>query len=425
MKICFIADSSSIHVRRIVLHFLQKNDDVLVLSSAKNRSDIKGATTSYLLNVNNLSADISCEEHQSKITLGQRVKSLIPPSWKSFIKFTITSISLFSKRRVCIKEIERFNPEVIYCFRSFPEGILAAQCHVRPLLVRTAGPDICKFPRYPIYRQIIRKTLRSADVVLTESFWERKLVQQLCGAKVVAEVNLIGVDITLFRSFLSQDGLRAKYGLPRDSFVVVSNRYLDGHYNGWLVLKAMQSILNECPNLFILYVSPSRMDSHAKAKAAAVTGGFPRIKIVDGPLPHSMIPEILCCGDVYISFSSFDGIPNSLLEAMACGLVPVVAELPQLHEVIEHGETGYFVQHGDVKGLASLIRNLYNNREGLSEIAPRCVEQIRKSGSYDECMDRDRDLLAQLVTRAAVSSEKRPVSRVDSSPPSTASANQD
>ena len=98
-----------------------------------------------------------------------------------------------------------------------------------------------------------------------------------------------------------------------------------------------------------------------------------------------MIPEILCCGDAYISFSAFDGVPNSFLEAMACGLVPIVGELPQLHEWIEDGITGYFVRQYDTEELASVVRYLYKHRHEISEMSARCVSKIRSGGSYDVC----------------------------------------
>jgi hypothetical protein len=49
MKICFIADSSSLHVQRIISYFVKNHDDVLILSSAKRPFFISGAKTVHLL----------------------------------------------------------------------------------------------------------------------------------------------------------------------------------------------------------------------------------------------------------------------------------------------------------------------------------------------------------------------------------------
>jgi glycosyltransferase involved in cell wall biosynthesis len=397
MRICFIANLSSIHVRRIISYYVREKDDILVLSSAPYILDIPGVQIRHLVAKNGHSSKVSTHNGKGKIGYIALLKSFIPISLKIFVKNMTHNLCLLHRRTFCKKEIERFDPEVIYCFRSFPEGILASYCHVRPSLLRTAGSDISQLPKYPIYRQIIRKTLQTADVVVTESLWERNLLRNLCGAGVKPEVSIIGVDTTLFQPPLSRDNLRGKYGLPREAFVVISNRHLDGCYNGWMIVKTIQSVIEQCPDLVLLYLNPLTLDRRTRIKADAIASSFPRIKFLDGPLPHSAIPEILGCGDIYISFSSFDGIPNSLLEAMACGLVPIVGDLPQLHEWIEQGITGYFVPQQDMKSLGSVIHDLYENRQALTDMSARCVSKIREHGTFEVCSERTRMLLQQLV----------------------------
>jgi len=401
MKICFIADSSSIHVRRIILHLLQKGDNVLVLSSSSDRIDIPGTRTVFLLNRNEPPFNaISLKEQKRDKGFVHFVKSLVSPSLKFFLESTLKTVALQRTWTVCIREIQEFNPEVIYCFRTVPEGMLASKCHVRPLFLRTAGSDISQFPKYPLYSRAIRKSLQTADVLVTESLWESKLIQDLCGHNVAPKVNVIGVDTDRFRPPVSRDELRNRYGLPRDAFVVVTNRYLDKPYNGWLVLKAIESILGQNDNLVLFYASPIKRDRQTKERTELIVRNCPRIRFLDGPRPHSEVPDILGCGDAYISFSSVDGIPNSVLEAMACGLVPVVAELPQFHEWIEHGVNGYFVRQHDAEHLASVISHLYRNRKGLCEMSARCVSKVRTQGSYKVCAERARDLLKQLAYRS-------------------------
>jgi glycosyltransferase involved in cell wall biosynthesis len=396
MKICFIADTSSIHVKRIISYYINKRDDILVISTSPKISEIPNVKTKYLLFPYDYAQKKSFRQKEKRDFV-LLLKAIIPKGMIVSIKRTIRNLFFLRKSTFCRREIQRFDPEVIYCFRSFPEGMLASYCHVKPLLLRTAGPDISKLPRYPIYRQVIRKALQTADVIVTESIWERKLLRNLCGAGVKPEVSVIGVDTTLFRPPCSRDSLRDKYDIPREAFVVVSNRYLEGHYRGWMVVQAFQSIMEHCSNLVLLYINPAPLGLRAKAKAEAIVARFPRIKFLEGPLPHAEMPGILGCGDIYISFSAFDGIPNSLLEAMACGLVPIVGELPQLHEWIEQGVTGYFVPQKDIKRLASVVRDLYQHRQALPEMSMRCMEKIRVQGSYEVCSQRTRDLLRRLA----------------------------
>lgn len=401
MRICFFGDSSSIHFQRIVSYYTRAKDQVMILSSAPETSDIPGAETVFLLN-GKKPFSTNPGKNDTKRRFLDYVKHLLPRFVKTSVNRTTRALRLLRKVSICRAKIRSFNPDVIYCFRSFPEGMLASYCHERPLLLRTAGPDISKLPRYPVYRQIIRRVIKAAEVVVTESLSERRLLRDLCGKAVNPEVSIIGIDTALFKPPVSQERVRDKYRLPRDAFVVVSNRYFDGHYNGWLVIEAIQAVIDECPNLMLLYVSPSRMGLNTRAKVKAISKRWPRMKVIDGPLPHSEMPDYLGCGNVYISFSSFDGIPNSLLEAMACGLVPIVGELPQLHEWVEEGQSGYFIPQNDVKGLAVIIKDLYENREVLPRMAARGISKIHAQASYEGCSKRTRDLLKKLAHPAGL-----------------------
>jgi glycosyltransferase involved in cell wall biosynthesis len=406
MQICFIADSSSIHVQRIVKHHVQRNDGILILSSALTNSPIVGAKVVQLLTpAKPLSNPINRAE-VSNSSIAALLKSYIPSSFTSVAKSTKHALRLLGKRHLCLEEIRRFNPDVIYCFRSFPEGILALACGVRKLLLRTAGPDISKYTKYPVFRQIIRKALQKADIVVTESRWERELLRRLCGSMLDPKVIIIGLDSSLFHPPVSRESLRERYGLARNAFVVVTNRYLDGHYNGWLVVKAVESILQNCPNLILFYLTPGNMDVSTKRRAEAIMRRFPQIRFLEGPVGHSEMPNILGCGDVYVSFSSYDGIPNSVLEAMACGLVPIVADLPQLREWIEHGVDGYIVAQHHTNRLASLLSHLYQDRQALPAMSALCVEKIQTRASYDDCSKQTRKVLQQLARTDGYISEK-------------------
>jgi glycosyltransferase involved in cell wall biosynthesis len=72
-----------------------------------------------------------------------------------------------------------------------------------------------------------------------------------------------------------------------------------------------------------------------------------------------------------------DGIPNVLVEAMACGLPVVTTSAGGVTELVRHGVNGLVSRPGDVAGIASHLRELLNNpRSGqdLATAARRTVE---------------------------------------------------
>ncbi len=84
------------------------------------------------------------------------------------------------------------------------------------------------------------------------------------------------------------------------------------------------------------------------------------------------------CSDLYVLFSSFEGIPLTLLEAMACGLPCVATSVGGIPEVLIDNVNGYVVKPGDREGLNRVISHVLKNKEGvekLSENARRTIEQ--------------------------------------------------
>lgn len=67
------------------------------------------------------------------------------------------------------------------------------------------------------------------------------------------------------------------------------------------------------------------------------------------------IPEILRAIDVFALASLNEGISNTILEAMACGLPVVSTNVGGTPELIRHGENGFLVPLRDYDGLAAYL----------------------------------------------------------------------
>lgn len=62
--------------------------------------------------------------------------------------------------------------------------------------------------------------------------------------------------------------------------------------------------------------------------------------------------------DVFVMNSQFEGTPNVLLEAMACGLPVVATNVGGVPEIVRHGWNGYLVDPDDVAGLGAAVERL-------------------------------------------------------------------
>ena len=70
------------------------------------------------------------------------------------------------------------------------------------------------------------------------------------------------------------------------------------------------------------------------------------------------VPSLLAAADILVLPSSYEGLPNVVLEAMRFGKPVIATAAPGTTEIVVDGETGVLVPIGDVRALAKALRDL-------------------------------------------------------------------
>jgi glycosyltransferase involved in cell wall biosynthesis len=83
---------------------------------------------------------------------------------------------------------------------------------------------------------------------------------------------------------------------------------------------------------------------------------------VEETLSYSEIPDFYTCGDVAVSVSRSDGLPVSVMEAMACGLPLVLSPLAGVQESIAPRENALYVDPVEPETISSAINTLLENQ---------------------------------------------------------------
>ncbi|MEE9295076.1 MAG: glycosyltransferase [Phycisphaerae bacterium] len=100
------------------------------------------------------------------------------------------------------------------------------------------------------------------------------------------------------------------------------------------------------------------------------------------------VPGLLRLADVFAFPSHTEGMPNALLEAMACGRPLVTTDVPGCRDIIAHEQTGLLVPPRDTEALASALKRLLLDRTLAEQLGRRAAEQVEAHHSFDQCVQR-------------------------------------
>lgn len=110
--------------------------------------------------------------------------------------------------------------------------------------------------------------------------------------------------------------------------------------------------------------------------------------------PPDDLPGLYAAADFVAIPSLFEGMPNVLLEAMACGVVPIVSDAGAMREVVADGETGFLFQ-AENRGSAgeATARALALSDADRSAMSGRVRAHVRDTFSPE----RELDIICELL----------------------------
>jgi len=103
-----------------------------------------------------------------------------------------------------------------------------------------------------------------------------------------------------------------------------------------------------------------------------------------GVLDHLQKKSFYKKSNIFLLPSYFEGLPNSLLEAMSYGVVPIVTPVGSIPEVVCDGENGFLVPVSDYKSISDIITKLYNDRRLLDMVGNSACTSIMNKYSLQK-----------------------------------------
>jgi colanic acid/amylovoran biosynthesis glycosyltransferase len=265
-----------------------------------------------------------------------------------------------------------------------------------PSIVSFHGADVMVDMNKPAYREATLRMLDAVTLVLVRSESLRRAVVDLGCDPEKIEIQRTGIPLEEFPfrdrtvphngewQFVQAGRLIEKKGLP-------------------VTLRAFSTFLKQHPNAKLTIAGEGPLLPELQ-KFAGELGVTDRVSFT-GFVSQEQLREIYYRSHIFLHPSQTgrdgnqEGIPNSMLEAMATGLPVFATEHGGIPEAIENGVSGVLVPEGDDKALARAVLNAAKDPGLLSRIAHAGTEAVRQNFDSAAQAQRLDDIYLRMIAR--------------------------
>lgn len=253
------------------------------------------------------------------------------------------------------------NYDAVWGHYLFPCGFLAtwfAAMQEIPSTVSARGNDIDKemFPPGDFAR--LQWTLQHASLITAVSADMSRKIRLLCGRDdVLVLKNAVDTEIFCLQKLNSPGEItREQLGIAPDEVILGFCGELREKKGQQFLLNALTTVRNQRPAcLLIIGEVRTSQESVLQFYQTQQPEHAQRIMIT-GHLGNSqLVAAHLRLCDVYLQPSLWEGMPNALLEAMACGCCCIASDAGGIPEVILHGENGFLLPRSQLHRLGEAV----------------------------------------------------------------------
>lgn len=231
----------------------------------------------------------------------------------------------------------------------------------RPMVVNTAhnlGSLALSQPAlraiFRVYDRLLLGRATDAVIVVADRVREAVLRLGLIAPERMAAIPN-GIALDRFAPTAAQSAeRRAAFGAGPDSVLIVCVARLVWFKAADVLIAAFASLAASHPQARLAFVGDGPL-REALAAQAAEAGLADRVFFA-GERPD--VPAILGAADVFALTSVSEGMPISILEAMASGLPVVATDVGGVRDLVSDGETGFLAPSRDAQAVAAALARL-------------------------------------------------------------------
>jgi len=236
-------------------------------------------------------------------------------------------------------------------------------------------------------RQMTRLTTVSSDL-------ERILIERwrVPPERITCIPN--GIDLERFPDHGDVEDLRREFGLTRENRVVMSlGRFVPVKSYPTLI-RSFARIHARWPETRLLLAGAG---DPAELERLAESLGVRSALLLPGP--RGDVPALLRLCDVYVNCSTFEGMSNTILEAMAAARPVVATAVGGNPELVREGDTGFLTPPGDEAALAGRIERLLEDDALRAEMGAAARKVIARDHAISRTVDAYNNMYLESIFR--------------------------
>ena len=190
-------------------------------------------------------------------------------------------------------------------------------------------------------------------------------LEKIAPAKITLLPNAVDTDRFRPPTAAERSAARGELALPRDGTVVAGLGRLHPQKN-WPLFLRLAARFPEA--VFVIAgTGPQEERLRAQAPANVHFAGFRDARTV------------LAAADVFLLTSDYEGTPMTLLEAMACGVPPVVSAVDGCAEILADGAGGLTAPAGDDDAFTAQLGQVLGDPERRARLGAAARERVRQA----------------------------------------------
>jgi glycosyltransferase involved in cell wall biosynthesis len=168
------------------------------------------------------------------------------------------------------------------------------------------------------------------------------------------EVIYNGIDMAAFSAGGDRKALRRELGLGADDLVLLQVARLDPYKDHATALRTVEIVARVRPEARLVLIGEGSEEAMIRGMVRE-RGLEPNVRLLG---LRTGVARLLPVADLFLLTSITEGIPVTLIEAMASSLPVVGTRVGGMSEVVEEGRTGFLAPSGDESSLAESILRL-------------------------------------------------------------------